>query len=160
MIVLVIGKREDVSGQGILLHVFGKSSTSTITSKSRSKSGGGGCVAEGLPLSYGPDDGFARSPPHPFLPMDDFAFAFLAWRTVHRLPFSSDVFRLFSRSGRAAWRAARNLAGNETSGALSPLGRAGRRSCTTAILGEPLRPDRRRAKGVSTFDAARPQPRL
>src|SRR6478752_2361660 len=102
MIVLVIGKREDVSGQGILLHVLGKSSTSTI--------GGGGCVAEVLPLSYGPDDGFARSPPHPFLPMDDFAFACLAWRTVHRLPFSSDVFRLFSRSGRAAWRAARNLA--------------------------------------------------
>lgn len=94
---------------------------------------GRGCAAEGLPLSYGPDDGFAGSPPYPFLPVDDFAFALLAGRTVHGLSFSSELFHLFSRSGGAAWRAPRELVGVETFSALSSLGRPGGRSSAGAM---------------------------
>jgi hypothetical protein len=122
--------------------------------------GGRGCAAGGLPLSYGPDDGFSRSFPHPCLQVDGFAFALLARRTVDGLPISSNLFRLFSRSGGAAWRAPRGLAGSETSCALPPVGRAGRRSSASATLDGPSRSQRRRPKAVFTFHAAGPRLRL
>src|SRR5450432_2326733 len=84
-----------------------------------------GCVSQSALLFYAPDDGFARSFPHPRLPMDALATAFLARRTVDWLPVSSQLFDLLSRGGGNARGAAGKLAWAEATCALSALGRAG-----------------------------------
>ncbi len=91
------------------------------------------CASCSALLSYASDDGFARSFPHPRLPMDAFAAAFVARRAVHRLPVSSDLFRLFYRGGGAPRGVARELAGSETPRALPAMGRAGGGSGAGAV---------------------------
>ena len=83
------------------------------------------CASVAALLSYAPDDGFARSLPYSRLPVDAFAAAFAARRAVHRLPVSSDLLGVFSRSGGTPRRAPRELARAQTPRALPALGRAG-----------------------------------
>ena len=86
------------------------------------------CASRSALLFYAPDDGFARSFPHPHLPMDRLAAALVARRAIDWLPVPPDLLHLFSGGGGTSRRVARELARVETSCALPPMGRPGRGS--------------------------------